>query len=41
VVKQGKTVGLVECDVTDAGGSLVARATSTCLTLRGEAARGR
>jgi len=41
VVRQGKTVGLVECDVTDAGGSLVARASSTCLTLRGEAARGR
>jgi len=41
VVKQGKTVGLVECDITDAGGSLVARSTSTCLTLRGEAARGR
>jgi uncharacterized protein (TIGR00369 family) len=41
VVKQGRTVGLVECDVLDEGGSLVARASSTCLTLRGEAARGR
>lgn len=41
VIKQGKTVGLVECDVTDAAGSLVARATSTCLTLRGPAGRGR
>jgi uncharacterized protein (TIGR00369 family) len=41
VVKQGKTVGLVECDVLDEGGSLVARASSTCLTLRGDAARGR
>ena len=41
VVKQGRTVGLVECDVTDEQGSLVARATSTCLTLRGEQARGR
>ena len=41
VVKQGHTVGLVECDVTDDEGKLVARATSTCLTLRGERARGR
>ena len=41
VVKAGRTVGLVECRVTDAGGSLVAYATSTCMTLRGEAAVGR
>jgi uncharacterized protein (TIGR00369 family) len=41
VVKQGYTVGLVECDVTDEEGKLVARTTSTCLTLRGDQARGR
>ena len=41
VVKRGKTVGLVECDVTDETGSLVARASSTCLTLAGEKASGR
>jgi len=41
VVKQGRTVGLVECDITDEIGNLVARATSTCMTLRGEQARGR
>lgn len=41
VVKQGRTVGLVECDITDEKGSLVARATSTCMTLRGEQAQGR
>ncbi len=41
VVKQGRTVGFVECDVTDEQGSLVARATSTCLTLRGDMAHGR
>ncbi|OLC15665.1 MAG: DUF4442 domain-containing protein [Candidatus Rokubacteria bacterium 13_1_40CM_69_27] len=41
VVKAGRTVGLVECDVRDDEGELVARATSTCLTLRGEQARGR
>lgn len=41
VVKQGRTVGMVECDVTDEKGSLVARATSTCMTLRGSQAEGR
>jgi uncharacterized protein (TIGR00369 family) len=41
VVKRGRTVGLVECDVFDDKGSLVARASSTCLTLREEMAKGR
>jgi len=41
VVKQGRTIGLVECDITDDKQSLVARATSTCMTLRGEMAQGR
>jgi uncharacterized protein (TIGR00369 family) len=41
IVKRGKTVGMVECDVTDETGSLVARASSTCLTLSGEKAAGR
>ena len=41
VIKQGRTTGFVECDVTDDKGSLVARATSTCLTLRGDQAKGR
>jgi uncharacterized protein (TIGR00369 family) len=41
VVKAGRTVGLTECRVTDDGGSLVAYATATCMTLRGEAAVGR
>lgn len=41
VVKGGQTVGLVECDVTDERGGLVARATSTCMTLRGVQAAGR
>lgn len=40
-VKGGKTIGLVECDVTNSEGALVARASSTCMTLRGEQARGR
>ena len=41
IVKNGKTVGLVQCDIVDSKGALVARATSTCLTLRGEMAKGR
>lgn len=41
VIKRGRTVGLVECDVTDEEGSLVARLQSVCLVLRGEQARGR
>lgn len=41
VVSRGKTVGLVECSVTDDRGRLIAKATSTCLTLRGEQAEGR
>jgi uncharacterized protein (TIGR00369 family) len=41
VVKRGRSVGLVECDVTDEGGSLVARASSTCMILRGAQAQGR
>ena len=41
VVRRGDTIGLVECDVTDEEGRLVARASSTCMTLRGEKARGR
>lgn len=41
VVKKGRKIGLVECDVTDEKGNLVARASSTCMTLAGEEARGR
>jgi uncharacterized protein (TIGR00369 family) len=40
MVKSGRTVGLVECDIVDDGGSLVARASSTCMTLRGAQAAG-
>jgi acyl-coenzyme A thioesterase PaaI-like protein len=38
LVKRGRTVGLTECDILDEKGSLVGRASSTCMTLRGEAA---
>jgi uncharacterized protein (TIGR00369 family) len=41
VVKRGKAIGLVECDVIDEQNSLVARASSTCMTLRGDMAQGR
>ncbi len=41
VVKSGRSVGLVDCDVHDEKQSLVARASSTCMTLRGEQAQGR
>jgi uncharacterized protein (TIGR00369 family) len=41
VVNQGKTVGMVECDIFDEKQRHVARATSTCLTLRDEMAKGR
>jgi uncharacterized protein (TIGR00369 family) len=41
LVKRGKTVGMAECDVVDEKGSLVARASSTCMTLSGKMAEGR
>ena len=41
VVKAGATVSLVECTITDDQGRMIARASSTCLTLKGEQARGR
>jgi uncharacterized protein (TIGR00369 family) len=41
VVQGGRTVGLVECDIVDDQKRLVARVSSTCLTLRGQQAEGR
>jgi len=41
MVKAGRTIGLAECDVTDVEGRLIARAMSTCMTLRGESGEGR
>jgi uncharacterized protein (TIGR00369 family) len=41
VVNRGRTVGLTECVVTDETGRLVAKASSTCMTLRGAQASGR
>jgi uncharacterized protein (TIGR00369 family) len=41
VVHRGRTLGMTECSITDDKGRLVAKATSTCLTLRGDQAAGR
>jgi uncharacterized protein (TIGR00369 family) len=41
LVKRTRSLGLLECDVVDEGGSLVARVYSTCMVLRGEDAKGR
>jgi uncharacterized protein (TIGR00369 family) len=41
VVHRGKTVGLVECEVTNGDGKMVAKTSSTCQVLRGEAVTGR
>jgi uncharacterized protein (TIGR00369 family) len=41
IVSRGRTVGMVECDIVDERNRLVARASSTCMTLRGEVAAGR
>src|SRR6266853_3935308 len=41
VVRRGGSIGYVECEITDEGGRLVAKASSTCMALKGERARGR
>lgn len=41
VVNRGRIVGFVECTVTDEENRLVAKASSTCMVLRGEKATGR
>src|SRR5580693_4667730 len=41
VVRRGKTIGYVECLITDEENRLVAKAASTCMALRGENAKGR
>jgi uncharacterized protein (TIGR00369 family) len=41
VVSRGRTVGMTECEIVDERGRLIAKATSTCLTLRGDSAAGR
>ena len=41
VTKRGRHIGLTECEVTDGEGRLVAKASATQMTLRGELAEGR
>jgi uncharacterized protein (TIGR00369 family) len=41
VVQRGRTIGYVECEITDETGKLVAKSNSTCLVLRGDQAAGR
>jgi len=41
VVQRGRTVGMAECDLEDEQGRLIAKASSTCMTLRGDMASGR
>jgi uncharacterized protein (TIGR00369 family) len=41
LVRRGRSLGYVECEVTNERGQLIAKAASTCLALRGEDAKGR
>ena len=41
VVKRGRTIGYIECEVTDERKRLVAKASSTCMVLRETHAAGR
>ena len=41
VVRRGKGVGYVECEVSDENGRAIAKASSTCLVLRGADAKER
>jgi uncharacterized protein (TIGR00369 family) len=41
IVRRTRSLAYIECDVTDADASLVARVSSTCMILRGAEAAGR
>jgi len=41
VKNAGRTLGLIECDVLDADGKLLAHAVSSCMILRAAQAEGR
>lgn len=41
VISAGKTVGMADCNVRDENNRLIAHASSTCMTLRGNQANGR
>jgi uncharacterized protein (TIGR00369 family) len=41
VVQRGHTIGYIECNILDEDDRLIAKATSTCMVLRGHKAAGR
>lgn len=41
VVQRGRSIGYVECTITDEQRRVIARASSTCMVLRGDIAAGR
>ena len=41
VLQRGRTIGYVECKITDEENRLVAKAASTCMVLRGQMSTGR
>jgi uncharacterized protein (TIGR00369 family) len=41
VTRRTRALGFIECDVTDDGGSVVAKVFSSCMVLRGQEAKGR
>jgi len=41
LVQRGNTIGYIEREIMDEGGRVIAKASSTCVALRGERARGR
>ena len=41
VVRRGSTMGYIECEIMDESSKLVAKASSTCMVLRGERAEER
>ena len=41
VVQRGHTIGYIECNIFDEDNRLIAKATSTCMVLRGQKAAGR
>lgn len=41
VIKKGNSIGLIDCSLLDENDALVAKASSTCMTLKGETAKNR
>ncbi len=41
VTRRTRSIGFIECEITDEKGSLVAKSFSTCMVLRGDMAKGR